>query len=97
MTKRPNRPHHLAFAEPPPEGLTALVGGQPFTLVGVRPFTGRRGRQTFILEWRAPCADCGAPFTQTLAVSGNPNIRRRCDQHRRPGVRAVWAGERIAA
>lgn len=53
-------------------------------------FTRQRagGTLAVVLVWASNCADCGAKFEfSTPAASSKWEPNRRCDQHKRPGVR----------
>ena len=57
--------------------------GQRYRCVGFAPHTCRDGREIFLAEWTAPCADCGAPFIhRTPAAASRFAPNRRCSLHR---------------
>jgi hypothetical protein len=72
-------------------GATTKAKGHVYECVATDSYENRRGDivPCWILESR--CADCGAPFTFMV---GRASLRRRqwnrrCEDHKRPGVRAV--------
>jgi hypothetical protein len=77
----------LAFAKVPTLGTSVLLKGQPFTLTTVRPYTRADGEPSQLLEWEAPCWECGEPFTTSNTLEGSSWLNRRCQVHRRPGAR----------
>lgn len=72
---------------------------QAFKCVAIRPVTRKDGTPSRYAVLRGKCADCGAEFECTTAMSGavfQPN--RRCDKHKAAGlpVGAPRAKERLA-
>jgi hypothetical protein len=82
-----NKVAENAATDRPPD---RMLEGQPYWLVGRRPYTRADGSETTLDVWESLCADCKAPF-QFLRAGGQPIERfspnRRCDRHRRPGSR----------
>lgn len=69
----------------PEVGIELLADEQPFIAIAVEPYTRGDGGASFIIHWRANCADCGEPFDQTTGTAGNIP-RRRCKDCRTPTV-----------
>ena len=62
--------------------------GQLYTVVAEASRQRRDGTMATILTWESRCAQCGETFTLTTpaqATKFQPN--RRCQKHKRPGVR----------
>jgi hypothetical protein len=63
--------------------------GQHYELVRRDPYTRRDGTLSTLAVWRSHCAQCGEPFElRTPANSSKFVPNRRCQAHKRPGVRA---------
>lgn len=71
--------------------MTSIVkeyDGQRYVRIG--EFKRARSDGTFatIIRWQSHCAQCGAPFEiSTVAESSKWQPSRRCQIHKRPGVR----------
>lgn len=62
--------------------------GQRYVVIGTMPRTRVDGTIATILTWSSSCAQCGAQFTLTTpAASAKFQPNRRCQKHKRPGVR----------
>jgi hypothetical protein len=76
-------------------GTTFRRRGQQYEIVGEQPHTLRNGRTITMWRLRSCCADCGRPFefvaTKTR-VRRREDFNRRCERHRRPGVRVCEGG-----
>lgn len=72
-------------------GDRVMNGGQTFRMVGIRPHVRRDGTETELLVFSARCAECGVEFdfTATAASASKGWFSRRCQEHKRPGVRAI--------
>lgn len=75
------------------ERIIRRLGGQRYCCDTLEEHTRLDGRTVWLAVWESACAKCGAPFTYRTSTRGNrdswlrqPN--RRCDLHKRPGVRA---------
>ena len=71
-----------------------VYGNQTYFCIGDEPYTRKDGGQTRLLLWQSPCYTCGALFifktpASESALKFSPN--RRCDKHKRPGVRVRGA------
>ena len=65
-----------------------FIDGQRYDCVGSEPYTRRDGRQTTLLVWETRCPVCNQPFElRTPAQSRNFTPSRRCQKHKRPGMR----------
>jgi hypothetical protein len=65
------------------------VGQQTYHRIGERPYVTRKGRKTVLLVWSTKCVDCGRDFETTSPLRARKfEPARRCEAHRRPGVRA---------
>jgi rRNA maturation protein Nop10 len=65
-----------------------LYNGQPYELIRIEPYTRLHGSDATLLVWRSKCPTCGEAFevrTPSRARRFEPN--RRCQKHKRPGVR----------
>lgn len=75
----------------PGTGLSIRIicrAGQTYLAGQEREHRRRDGQTTTLVEWRSNCADCGRPFTFWTTMPSThfwPN--RRCEIHKRPGVR----------
>jgi hypothetical protein len=71
---------------------TKLFDGQSYEFARTEPHTRRDGTETTLMVWRSHCAQCGEPFeVLTPAGSGKFSPNRRCQKHKRPGVRVRTA------
>lgn len=62
--------------------------GQRYARIGEFQRERRDGTLATIIRWQSHCAECGAPFEFTTPASSSkfePN--RRCQTHKRPGVK----------
>lgn len=82
----------LAFSDTPPLATIVNYRRQPYTLSSCEPYRRVDGSETLILKWQAPCWECGKPFEFSAPLSGTKWPSRRCQDHRRPGVRCREAG-----
>jgi len=67
---------------------TRVHDGQRYELVRTEPYTRTDGSDTTLAVWRSMCPTCGEAFevrTPSRARRFEPN--RRCEKHKRPGVR----------
>lgn len=71
MSGKPNRMHH----------------GQPYWLVGHEDVTRRDGEAATLDVYRTFCAECGEPFHAKVSQGANKYLNRRCEAHRKPGVK----------
>lgn len=71
--------------------MTSIVreyNGQRYVRIGEFKRARRDGTLATVLRWQSHCAECGDPFEITTPKASNkwqPN--RRCQTHKRPGVR----------
>lgn len=83
---------------PTPAPLAAVsLGGQKFTLVRYEPYTNKKGKSIPLAVWEAECAEDGCSNTFEVKCPAHTGLRadrRRCDVHRRPGVKAKFARSR---
>ena len=65
--------------------------GQQYRMMGTRPHVCRDGTKTKLLVFSTNCAECGVEFdfTVTAASASKGWFSRRCQEHKRPGVRAI--------
>jgi hypothetical protein len=62
--------------------------GQRYVQIGEFKRERRDGTFATIIRWESHCAQCGAPFEiSTSATSSKWQPNRRCQTHKRPGVR----------
>jgi len=62
--------------------------GQEYEMIGTEPYIRRDGTETLLVVWRSHCATCGKPFElRTPKESSKFDPNRRCQKHKRPGVR----------
>lgn len=61
--------------------------GQVYRLIAREPYTRKDGWQTTLLVWSSPCAQCGSLFQLRSPIRGRFQPNRRCQKHKRPGVR----------
>lgn len=78
------RTNTITLAEIPAVGLSILIDGQRFDLVGHEPHRSEAGEETTLLVWLGECAECGAPFTARTSATRWAETRR-CKAHRAPG------------
>ena len=76
----------VSFETPPAAGLKLIIDGQSYELTGHQPYTTKAGEETILLVWSTDCPDCGATFETTSAKTSLP-ANRRCDEHKRPGIK----------
>lgn len=69
----------------PAVGTKLIVGEQIFAAVSVEPYQRQDGGDSFIIIWRANCADCAAEFDQTTGTAGGVP-KRRCPPCRTPDL-----------
>lgn len=70
-------------------GIVRTHLGQSFAVVDQFDRERRDGTMATILVWQSPCAECGEPFSFTTpAASSKWEPSKRCQKHKRPGVRA---------
>jgi len=65
-----------------------LYRGQSYRAVGEVRHQRLDGSEATIVQWESACAQCGAPFVCAVPERSRkfqPN--RRCQKHKRPGVR----------
>ncbi len=65
-----------------------FVDGQFYEAVEAVPYIRRDGTATSLQVWKSHCVECGTPFSFMVPISGlkfEPN--RRCQTHKRPGLR----------
>ena len=62
--------------------------GQTYARFSEKSYIRRDGTQTTLIVWRTRCAECGEPMT-VMTPSGARNFspNRRCEIHKKPGVR----------
>lgn len=61
--------------------------GQAYRLADLKAHDCQDGRTVLLEGWTSQCATCGTEFIWwTVRRDGAP--RRRCDTHKRPGIRA---------
>jgi hypothetical protein len=78
----------IEFASVPRVGTVLSIDGQTYRLIKAEPYTRKDGDPSWLLKWRAPCAECGDDFEVVTGLRGkNPN--RRCGLHRAPLTRVV--------
>lgn len=65
-----------------------IYNGQRYDFVRAEPYVRRDGTDTELLVWRSHCAHCGERFT-LRTPRGSPKFmpNRRCQKHKRPGMR----------
>jgi hypothetical protein len=78
----------IGFATPPAAGMRLLIVAQEFELVRVHEFRRKDGTVGTLLDWRALCSDCAAPFVTTTVLGGG-GPTRRCRTHRAAGKQVV--------
>ena len=63
--------------------------GQEYQFTGLRQHEKANGEWTAVLVFRSWCAECGAEFecTATQRSLEKGALSRRCNEHKRPGVR----------
>lgn len=61
--------------------------GQGYVCVAVSPHTRRDGSPTVLLGWESECAECGETFSFKTPNTGKFEPNRRCQAHRKPGLR----------
>jgi hypothetical protein len=62
--------------------------GQHYELMRQDPYTRRDGTLTTLAVWRSHCAQCGDSFELRTPVKSSKFVpNRRCQAHKRPGVR----------
>lgn len=62
--------------------------GQRYELVGTFPRARKDGGIATINVWQSACVECGSLFEfSTPAASSKFEPNRRCQRHKRPGVR----------
>lgn len=76
----------IRFVSEPPVGLVITVNEQRYEVVGGLDHVRLDGEETRLTIWRSSCAECGAPF-EFRAPATAPPQNRRCDDHKRPGVK----------
>lgn len=65
------------------------IGDQVYRKVSERQHITRSGRETTLSVWSTVCAACGCEFEATSPLHAKKfEPQRRCEAHRRPGVRA---------
>lgn len=77
----------VTFTETPPVGFGISLGGANFTLEALEDHTRKDGTQTQLAVWSGNCAECGDRFV-TRSSSRMAPESRRCELHRKPGVKA---------
>lgn len=62
---------------------------QRYECVGFPAYQTRRGEPSTMIELASHCAECGAPFRLRITKGAvrKREFNRRCDRHKRPGVR----------
>ena len=67
---------------------TRFHDGQRYELIGTEPYTRRDGSETTLSLWQSECPVCGKAFeVRTPARARKFEPSRRCEKHKRPGVR----------
>jgi hypothetical protein len=93
MTRRdPLAPRHcprIAEAVQP----TTIYRGQAYWPLGTEPCIRRDGKPAILMLWRSRCAQCGQPFEFKRSIKATFVPNRRCDKHKRAGVRVRRLGE----
>jgi hypothetical protein len=70
------------------QSTTKFYDGQRYELVRAEAYTRRDGGETTLSVWLSECPVCGEPFeVRTLARARKFEPSRRCEKHKRPGVR----------
>lgn len=78
--------HALARNDDDPDH--RILDGQRYDKIGHEPYTRIDGSHTQLAVWQSHCAECGAPFQFRAPARKRKLIpNRRCDRHKRPGVR----------
>jgi len=75
----------------PEIGQAVDCGGQRFTCMGISRHTRRDGALTKLAIWIGECSECGDEFLFAASVRGFRTPNRRCERHRKPGVRSRFA------
>jgi hypothetical protein len=70
-----------------------IYRGQAYWPLGTEPCIRKDGKPAILMRWRSRCASCGVwfEFKRSIKVPFVPN--RRCDKHKRAGVRVRRLGE----
>lgn len=77
-------------------GETIIKNGQSYRVVNFQPYVRYDGSKTELVCFVSRCADCGYGYEFKLPQGATRfEPRRRCDQHKKPGVK-VQAAERTA-
>ena len=78
----------IPFKSEPEIGAVMLIDQQRFELIKTHPFRRRDGSTGLLLDWRAECANCGAPYFTTTSLGG-ATPTRRCKVHRQAAKQVV--------
>jgi hypothetical protein len=61
--------------------------GQAYYALGSEPCIRKDGKPATLMRWRSRCAQCGEPFEFERSIKTPSVPNRRCELHKRPGVR----------
>ena len=76
----------ITFETEPADGFAIAIDGQRYEAIGVVEHVRLDGEPTRLVIWQSRCAECGARFEFKTSAHSLPQ-NRRCDEHRRPGVK----------
>jgi hypothetical protein len=74
---------------PPPTSTqpATIYRGQTYYALGTEPCIRKDGKPATLMRWRSRCARCGEPFEFKRSIKTPFVPNRRCELHKRPGVR----------
>jgi hypothetical protein len=70
-----------------------MLRGQPYWRIGSEPYECKDGRLVTLTVWLSFCADCGGSFA-CRSMPEAEYLNRRCDLHKRQGVRVGGKADR---